>query len=53
MADPERRAWEKKMDELIDSFPNDQFLDLLDELIDRAQVAKAARLEELGGDPRE
>jgi hypothetical protein len=38
--------YEQDVQDLIDSFPDDQFIDLLDCMIDAAQVAKDARLEE-------
>lgn len=39
-------VWVEKIDDLINDFPDDRYVELLEELIDRAQSALAARKEE-------
>lgn len=42
--------WIEKIEDLINEFPNDRFIELLEEMIDRAETAKNARLEEMSDD---
>lgn len=38
--------WIEKIDDLINEFPDNRYVELLEEMIDRAETAKAARAEE-------
>jgi hypothetical protein len=40
--------WAKKIQDLIDEFPDHLYVELLEEMIDRAQIALDARREEEG-----
>lgn len=47
------RQTETQIQELIDSFSDTEYIEALEEMIDRAQTALAARREELGDDDEE
>lgn len=47
---PKEQTWEQKIQELIDDFPDDQYLELLEIMIDLAETSKAAKEEEMATD---
>jgi hypothetical protein len=39
--------WIQKIEDLINEFPDERFIELLEEMEDRAKIAREARLEEM------